>query len=154
MKYETSKTEDFTGVISECYHKDNELISKFHVLAPTDTQSAIYHTVQAFKNTKLLGGFTMYKILSGGKLVAYFGCDTQGDLCTLSGFFIMPECRNKEFIAKFWRIVKSKMPQTFFCALYQKNKRGISFLKKKGFSYFGTVLIEKEDQFSDIYKFN
>lgn len=142
--YDISKTTDFESVIRECYNSDSELIEKYHIMAPTTLDKAVDKTVEDFKGAAT---FSMYRIDKNGKLLAYFGRE-KTKLVTLTGFFIMPEFRTKEFVTDFWRIVRSKMPSTFYCAVFTKNERAIKFLKKKNFKQFVSL------PSVNLYKFN
>lgn len=50
----------------------------------------------------------------------------------LISFCVKPEFRTKENLSKFGDLLKFTMGQKFECLLYNKNTRGINFLKKIG----------------------
>jgi len=154
MKVTILKSKNYEDVISRCYATDQELIDKYHVLAPVDLEDAIKDTVSVFANAHELSKFTFYEIHKGNNLVGYFGIENLNGIALLSGYFIMPEYRTKEFLIQFMRIVKSKLPSTFFTALYEKNVRAEKFLKKNNFVRYGKQYAPERRQNMLIYKFN
>lgn len=150
MRFKIQKTKEYERVISACYETDPELIEKFHALAPTTKQLAVQHTVRTFKGIESL---VMYEIVKDGETIAYFGKETVYDRPDfLCGFFIIPEYRTREFVIKFWKILKSKYKSIIFCSIYNKNVRALRFLKKKGFIFVVEVFVPHENQYGRVYK--
>ena len=154
MKLDAQRTEKFEEVIRELYATDPELIDKYHVLAPTDFESAVKDTVEAFKTEQRLSNFEMWEIREAGKLVAYFGISYLLKMSLMTGYFVLPQYRNSEFFPKFFSIIKSKMPRTWFTAPYKKNTRAIKFLKKNNFVEDGQIFIQEKGENALIFKYN
>lgn len=154
MKLIATRTIYYEDVIKELYLTDQDLLDKYHVLAPTTYEEAVKDTIETLAYSVLATNYEMWQIRIEEKLVAYFGIEYMNGVSLLTGYFILPEYRNAEFIPKFFSIIKSKMPRTFFTALYEKNKRAINFLKKNNFVEDGQVLNPKVGQNMLIFKYN
>lgn len=154
MKLIAQRTEKFEDVIRELYPTDPELLEKYHVLAPTDIESAVKDTVDAFKTEQRSSNFEMWEIREDEKLVAYFGISHLLKISLMTGYFVLPEYRNKEFFPKFFSIVKSKMPRTWFTAPYKKNTRAVKFLKKNNFVQDDELFIPEKGEKALLFKYN
>ena len=156
MKLQISRTKNYGEVIEKCYSSDEELFEKFHILAPTTLGDAIVNTVSVFINCTTSGGYEMFKCEVDGEFAGYFGLERQkvgdGVLQLLTGFFIMPKFRHRNFRYKFLRVVKGKFPKNKILTLiYDKNERAMKFLKRNGgktISKFSHTINGKEESSS------
>lgn len=144
MKLIAKKTNDIKRVIADCYKTDEELIAKYHKLAPTTFAEAVLHTVSSLNSIK--HELVIYELFCDDEFSGYYGVQN-GKI--LTGFFILPKFRTKDFILKFWRIVKSKFKGSMFCGLYGHNTRAINFIKKTGF-----MLYSEQEPNIKWFKFN
>lgn len=154
IKITARKSTDIEGIIKKCYPTDQELIEKYHVLAPTTIEDAEKHTIAALKRSIDAGILTVYELSKNGYFVGYFGKEVVAGMDYLTGFFLLPEYRDSENVVRFWRIVKAKFDKTIFTYLYEKNTRAIKFIQKKGFKLNDRVFIPQEKQFAKIFKYN
>jgi len=137
MKLQISRTQNYGEVIEKCYSSDQELLDKFHILAPTTMGEALVHTVSVFINCATSGGYEMFKCEVDGNFAGYFGLEKaqigDGTIQLLTGFFIMPEYRTRPFRYKFLRVIKGKFPENKILTLiYDKNQRAVKFFKRNG----------------------
>lgn len=124
-------TKDYTHVLRICYESDKELLDKYHVLAPTTLENAVKNTRDVFMST--LGVFQMKKVLYGDDFAGYYGIERFEDRFGITGFFVMPKYRNKEFLSTFVSLIKSEFNGDIYCGVYDHNARAINFLLKSGF---------------------
>lgn len=113
-------------LVALSYEKDEEFFAKYH----GDNSTYI-----ACVNAELLNIYQMaekhkmdyYKVVYMKKPIGYFvACD---DICLYS-FSINMRFRKKEILIKWFSEIKKQMKTGFWCCLYQKNTRAISFLEK------------------------
>lgn len=154
MKISVAKTSKIADIITKCYESDVDLIEKYHVLAPSSKEQAAEHTIKILDQSLQMGMLTMYEINSDDKFAGYFCREQLGGIQLITGFFIMPEFRNSEFIKRFWKIVLSKFNGSIFIYLYEKNTRAIAFIKKRGFKLFDSAFVPEEKQTALIFKYN
>lgn len=163
VKLRIKPTSDYRAVIEQCYANDPELLEKYHILAPTDCESAVNDTVLRFVHAQASSKFTMICLYDGNNFFGYFCIDSRGNDWLLCGFFIMPEYRTSTFIEKFWRVVMQyslkhplwgKSAQSLYCGLYKQNTRAGQFLEKKGFCLTEKIPSISENKIINLYKFN
>lgn len=137
MKLQISRTKNYGEIIEKCYSSDQELLDKFHILAPTTLEKALVNTVSVFINCATSGGYEMFKCEVDGEFAGYFGLERQkvgdGVLQLLTGFFVMPKFRERSYRYKFLRVIKGKFPQgRILTLIYDKNERAMKFFKRNG----------------------
>jgi len=120
-------------VITECYSTDIDLIKKYHILAPSTLEKCVEHTVNYLLHTEKEFELDLYEINNNGVLVGYFGRERVKKRENLCGFFLID--RSPEAKKEFMRFLKMKFKDKINCYIYNKNTRGISFLKKNGFKF-------------------
>ncbi len=116
---------DYRPVIKKYFETDTDLLEKWHIRAPAELMECVNKTCRDLMEVKQ---FTFYELDD----IGFFGKEEVYDLKFLTSFFIKPEYRNKETIAKFWQQVREIMGETFFSLVHPKNKPAIDFLKREG----------------------
>jgi hypothetical protein len=82
----------------------------------------------------------MYLVNVEGRMAAYFVWHrTEKGELVMEGFHVMPEYRNREFLTKFWDIVKEKFEKSFRIGICSKNEVAIKSLFKAGFEPINVV---------------
>lgn len=153
MKVEIRRSVNYQEAVAKCYATDAELLEKYHVIAPTNLTDAVNDTVDTFLQARDISNFRFYEIYKDGELISYFGTGVHKNIPMLIGYFIVPKYR-REFALQFMRIVKSKLPPTFFSAVYEKNQRAEKFLKRNNFKPYGTHFAPERGMNMLIYKHN
>jgi hypothetical protein len=123
--------------IKECYVGDDDLINKYHILAPTTIELATANTVQVLVNAGMTNKYTLYSVFWKGELMGYYGIEiavvAQGKVPMLTGFCIKKQFRSKEMKKKFFDIVREHfVEKRILTAIYDKNTRALSFISKNG----------------------
>ena len=143
-------TEDsrLKDVITACYESDEDLYTKYHVIAPNTVENCIEHTaeyllhIQKSEDSEL----KIYEITQDNDLVGYFCHELyKKKLEAICGFSILPKYRNKDIKQRFWQLLKGKFKGDIHCNIYNKNTRAIKFLKKSGFK-----VVSVKDNFSHL----
>lgn len=108
-------------LLTELFKTDEELLSKYHVLAPNSADICAERTLND------LNGSEIHLVKRDENVIGYYGINgTQ-----LTGFFITPDMRNSSIIGEFWNEIESNFEKDYFCGLYNKNTRAIEFIRKK-----------------------
>lgn len=90
-----------------------------------------------------------YTVIENDKLIGYFGKEVAiGNVKYLTGFFINPEYRTKDYTSKFWNLIKDTMSGRFYCGLYKKNTPAIDFIVKNS----GKLVLELDFNKSVIFQ--
>lgn len=118
---------DYEEIVEMLYSNDEELISKYHVLAPSTVWECVDHTVARLKEVGI--DLDFYGIYDDDYVVGYFAIENK---VLLTAFGIMPPYRTKETAEMFWSVVHATAGDELMCALYNKNTRGQNFLMKHG----------------------
>lgn len=142
MELKLNLTTKWRDVVEKCYATDNDLLHKFHILAPTTLGDAVDHTVNTFIKCAETSKFDMYEIMDDDVFVGYVGIEifTQppvGKIMAMTGFFIMPEYRGVK--AEVFELIRTLFPnKKILTSLFSKNSRGIKALTNQGGSIFAT----------------
>ena len=136
MKVFYHKTYKWKDVVLKCYETDQDLLDKFHILAPANLQEAVNHTCQTFVDISNKGVFEMFEATLDDVFIGYFAVEhvtvPYGKLRLLNGFFLLPEYRKPDVKKAFIECVRKKFPNGILTGLYSKNERAIKFFKKMG----------------------
>lgn len=124
-------TKNIQSVIERCYSNDDELLEKWHIIAPTTHRSAVLHTLSVFRKSDK---FKMYELFEKGKFAGYIGVE-ETDLKYINGFFIMPKYRKKEYFEKFFDMIRHLVGEGAYIPVYAKNERAATWLAKNGCSF-------------------
>lgn len=133
----------YKDIIKHCFLHDKDLIEKWHVKAGQGLSICVDTTHQDMRDANV-EFFVVYK---ERELVGYFGKEAGGDF--LTGFFVMPQYRNKKDIAEFWKKLRSKFGEPLFCGLFDKNQPAVDFIKRNGGKPF--AIAEKHGESGVIY---
>lgn len=132
------------AVISHCFSSDYELMSKWHISAPSSLDNCVSRTVNDLRE---LSVFNFYMI-SENETIGFFGKEIHNQMTFLTAFFIKPKYRTKEIFERFWGEVKKNVGNDFYCGIYNKNERAKRFLEKSNGKCVGN------DNEIAVYKFN
>lgn len=110
------------------FQSDKELVEKFHIESGNGIKKCMAKTQSDLLNCQNLN---FYKLTENEKFCGWFGIEKFYGKNFLTGFFIMPQNRTKEYVTKFWNIIFSKTSGNFICGIYKKNERARKFLEKK-----------------------
>ncbi len=127
---------EYREIIAECFDQDADLLKFWHL----QSGKGLNKCVDATYDDMHTAGVEFFVVRDGAQMIGYFGREKTLGSEFLTGFFIIPEFRKKDFVAKFWDLVLSKFGDPFFCGLFQKNIPAISFiLKNNGIPVSTTV---------------
>lgn len=121
-----TQTDSITEVLRECFASDKSLLSKWHVNAGQGIEKCVERTESDMRGASV----KVFKITDGDNLVGYFGKEDAHQVHFLTGFFVKPEYRTSQSIAKFWDLIQDEFKDSFYCGLYEKNEPAIKFIKK------------------------
>jgi hypothetical protein len=108
--------------LKQLFEMDNDLITKYHIVAGEGLDSCVDNTWNIIKDLNKIK-----------KDYGYYSVDYNDILPAMVGFFIKPEMRNKETVARFWNDVETTMANMpFITSVYNKNEPAVRFLTKKG----------------------
>lgn len=133
-----TEIKDYDGILDKFYWEDPELIKYYHIVSNgnntiDDLNRCVNDTLNVFK---VATAFKFFKLSDNKGLIGYFGTQQTENHSMLSGFFIRPKYRKKQYVRKFWRIIDNNFGgKTYFCGVYAKNTRALAFLDKKGEPY-------------------
>ena len=115
-------------IIEDNFKLDKDLIYKYHIESGNDYKKCSLRTYNDL--LKADNSFNFYGVFEGTNLIGFFGTEYTNYVNTI---FVKPEYRNRRYMKKFFSLVKSKVDNEFYTALYKKNKRAINFyLKNNG----------------------
>jgi N-acetylglutamate synthase-like GNAT family acetyltransferase len=114
-------------IIEDCFATDPELIEKWHLVAGDGLEACSKKTYEDMFECNV----DFYCIEDNKNLVGYYGVENYDGMKFLTGFFIKPSYRNKEYIKEFWNMIDNKMNDTYMIGIYNKNERAKNFLLKK-----------------------
>lgn len=119
--------QDYKDILSECFSSDKDLLDKWHIESGTSLENCVNRTYNDLKQLNI----EFYPLYEDSKLIGYFCKEEVYNLSFLTGFFIKPEYRKKEYIKEFWNIVNNKFNnKQFYAGIYEKNIPAINFLKR------------------------
>lgn len=128
---EVKESKNYNFVLRYCFSNDEELINKWHIVAGSGLTNCINKTISDFG--KMDESFKFYTIEKFGYLFGYFGTEQINGNNFLTGFFIMPEFRNKDGFKEFWNVVSNHFSnESFIVGIYSKNIRAANWLEKSG----------------------
>lgn len=142
---ESQITYDWKRVIETCYNSDPEMISKFHILAPTDVEKAVQHTLKTLFKASYTGTIKIYECAFDRKFMGYFGLEiipiqNEGKIQVLTGFFIMPEFRTDECKKEFVDHLREQFPsKSILTYIFSKNTRARGFFARHGGQVLNTI---------------
>jgi hypothetical protein len=130
-------TENWFDTIKECYNGDDDLINKYHILAPTTLDLAVANTVKTLIEAGMTNKFNLYSVFWKGKLMGYYGIEiaivAQGKVPMLTGFCIKKQFRQNEMKKKFFDLVREHfVEKNILTAIYDKNERALNYICKSG----------------------
>lgn len=76
----------------------------------------------------------MYVVYVGIELAAFFTKFDAEDKKVLDGWHIAEKFRNKDFLPKFWELVKEVFEGDILAGLYEQNQTAIEHLYRQGFT--------------------
>lgn len=134
---EIQPSKDF---LKECFNTDKDLVEKWHIEAPSNSEVCASRTFDDLKNTI---SFKFYKIESNNDVVGFFG--TEGDFA-ITSFFVKPEYRDKSSLI--WDKMREKVKPPFMCGIYKKNLRAAKFLEKMN----GKIKVNKDNKLVYVFE--
>ena len=124
---ERKNKQEWKKILIACFKTDKELITKHHIESGKGLYRCVNKTFEDLSNCENL---LFYSIKYEGKLCGYFGIENYEDTFFLTGFFIMPKYRNKDFVNIFWEEINKKTDGEFITGIYKKNDKAKMFLEK------------------------
>lgn len=118
----------YRSIIHHCFSQDPELIEKWHVKSGEGLSKCVDTTYDDMREAKV----EFYVVYDKRDLVGYFGKERAAAGEFLTGFFILPKFRSREYVKKYWAAVLDKFGDKFFCGLYEHNAPAIAFIKRNG----------------------
>jgi hypothetical protein len=119
---------NYKPLLKECFESDPILLEKFHIYAGQGLDACVNKTYQDLQEMNV----TLFKIEKNSELVGYFAKELFDSKEYLTGFFIVPKFRTKEFKNEFWNLIKKEFKPSFFCGLFEKNIPANKFIKSNG----------------------
>lgn len=138
-------TYDWKKVIETCYESDSDMLDKFHILAPTDLQTAVQHTLKTLFKASDTGTIKIFECKVGETFSGYYGLEIitiqeEGRMQVMTGFFIMPEFRTPEYKKAFMEHLREQFPhKSVLTYIFSKNKRARGFLAQHGGKVLDTI---------------
>lgn len=120
---------DYKTIILDCFNSDPELIQKWHIESNSSLENCVNRTYTDLKKYKV----NFYKLSIENTLVGYFAIENNK---FLTGFFLKPEFRTKDYIIDFWNIVDNKFDNSYMIGIFKKNEKARNFLLKKTDIFF------------------
>jgi N-acetylglutamate synthase-like GNAT family acetyltransferase len=114
-------------LLTELFSTDKELLSTYHILAPSTAEICAERTLNDLKENNV----EIHLIEQDNKVIGYYGIEKDGWVNNLTGFFLKPEFRTKENIVNFWNKIENNFDKDYYIGVYAKNTRAIEFLNKK-----------------------
>ena len=122
-------------IIEDCFKTDQELLNKWHIESGNGLENCVIRTYNDLINANV----KVYSLKENNNLIGFFGIE---ESTYLSGFFIKPEYRKKEYITQFWNIVNKEFNnKKFYSGIYKKNNKAYNFLLKNN----GKIAFELPD---------
>ncbi len=131
--------------IERFYSKDNDLISTFHVLAPTSLSEAVDHTFNAIKELHREGAKTFVSQHWYATIVS------EGQYTILCAFFIDCDHRKDEIIKRRFMAMLGLHKVTHAC-VWDRNIRAKRFFEKNNFKFVRNMFDDTEKQEYCIYE--
>lgn len=123
------KVLDYKNIITDCFATDPELLEKWHICSPASLEHCVENTINALKQNQV----SVYKLTINEKVIGYFGQEYFNNQGYLTGFFIKPEYRTKEYILEFWNILNHEFNnKPYYCGIYKINTPALKFLQRAG----------------------
>lgn len=121
-------------MLTECFSTDSELIEKWHIESGTDVKTCVNRTLTDLLSCPVL---TIYSLYVGDDFAGYFGREifehNGEEYQTMTGFFVMPQFRERNFITQFWITVRRTFEDyPFLVGIFTKNERASNFLQEEG----------------------
>lgn len=130
---------DKYGVVKYFYEQEPGDWHRFIHKRGGSVEENIRDTCDSIENSS-----EIYAVYESEKLVGYFAkYDENGNL-SLNGFHVLKEYRNREFLTRFWEMVKSKFEGTIYTGIWERNEPAIRTLLKAGFMVHRTVVHENK----------
>lgn len=130
MKLSVIKITNYRGILDTLYSSDADFCEKYVRNCPASVIDIVDLGVKEMQEAQ---NFIMYAIFESKNLCGYFGKEVIGKQEFLHGWFIHPDYRNRIFVNKFLKILKSKFSNHFKTGLYVINTPAQKFLKRAGF---------------------
>lgn len=146
-------TESIKELLYHCFKTDEDLLKIYHIEAPSSLEKCAERT---YNDIISCDDITIYRLSDNNETCGYFGIEEYEKEYFLTGFMLNKEYRSNIFKKEFWRLVNEtikKYTNEYFCCVYQKNNRAMSFLVKSG----GEEYLKIRDGHGNrvvIYKFN
>jgi hypothetical protein len=125
---ESVVVEEYKPILVECFCRDEQLLSKWHIFAGRGLDACVDKTFKDLKEAKV----TFFGLIDGKNLAGYFCREAYGDQEFLTGFFLMPLFRTEKGREEFWSAVQLRFNSHFFCGVYAKNSPAIKFIESRG----------------------
>ena len=122
------KRENWEALLTTCFSSDNDLISKWHIESGTNVKTCVHRTLTDLLSCDL----NVFTFMVDDQLAAYFGKERCDGKEFMTGFFIMPQYRNRFFITQFWLKVRGFFDEPFYSGIYTKNIPARKFLDREG----------------------
>lgn len=120
------------------YESDQDLLDKWHIEAGSGLENCVNRTMSDFEKFKV----ETKLIYRDGRVVGYFGKETNNGMQALTGFFIDPEFRNSEHIPSIWNEIREDFCPAFFVGLFDHNEPARKFIERQG----GKELVKQENK--------
>ena len=74
MTYEQINRNDYYDIVWRCFEGDDELMDRWHVVAPASLNNAVDDTVNVLRN-ELDCSFKFFKVLLDSDVIGFFGTE-------------------------------------------------------------------------------
>lgn len=115
-------------LLKEFYSTDQAFLDSYHEEAGKGLEACVDRSWSDFEKAKAEFQLFYHK----NQLVGFFGKERSLIGHALSGFFILPEFRNKEVLSAFWNTIMSNFPDFFWVGMGDNNTPAHKFIERNG----------------------
>jgi len=131
-------------LLREMYDSDENLINLYHQCAGEGLDSCVNDEWKMLEDNKI---YT--KLLEReGRIIGYFGIESNNGMQALTSFFIDPTFRKKEYMEGIWKEICDNFCPVFFVGLYEHNTPARKFIERQG----GKIAIQDKNKILYVIK--
>ncbi len=119
--------DELMDYINSAFESDDELVDIYDPSVKVSSVKEVCENVYE-KIESLIDPCSLIGVSIDGDKAGYFAYSHN----MLISFGLNKKYRNREYLIEFWGMIKDELGDSFQCALFSVNKRGIDWLKRQG----------------------